>query len=578
MPPKGIPSYRPALMATEHMISSGHYLATAAGFQMLQNGGNAIDAGVASGIALNITIPEQTNFAGVAPIMVYRADTGEVSSVSGIGPWGQAAELDLYIKKYGGSIPRGMARSVVPAACDAWLTALERFGTMTFEQVVAPSIELCERGVPVSPRMARMTQIQQEFIEKYPTTACIFSPDGRPLEVGQIIRQEDMGRTFRKMVDVERSNSHKGREGALRAARDLFYKGEIAEQMVRFCQEEDGLLELDDLANFHVDVETPQVTNYRGYSVYTCGPWCQGPSLIQVLNILEGYDLQGMEHNSAQYTHTLVEAIKLAFGDRHQFYGDPKLVEVPIEGLMMKEYAAQRRDALDPKTAWAEMPPAGDPWPFEGKVNNRDPVSAIPRGGRADPDTSYTCVVDRWGNAFSATTSDAFTGTPIVPGVGVAISGRGGQTWLNPENPNCLAPGKRPRMTPCAAMVLKDGRLFMPFGTPGEDMQVQAQTQVFLNMVEFGLNPQQAMEEPRFRSFSFPNSGWPHPYAPGELTLEGRIDSDVANHLEKMGHKISMREDWMSVAGSPCAIVVDQEGGILIAGADPHRDSYAMGW
>jgi len=449
---------------------------------------------------------------------------------------------------------------------------------MTFEQVVGPAIELCERGVPVSRRMNRMLQIQREFIEQYPTTASIFQPGGRLFQVGEILRQEDMGRTFRKMVEVERASTHKGREAAIQAARDLFYKGEIAEQMVRFCQEENGLLELKDLADFHVDVETPQITTYRDYSVYTCGPWCQGPSLIQVLNILEGYDIQGMEHNSAQYMHILVEAIKLAFADRHQYYGDPKVIEVPIKGLMMKEYAAQRRDALDLDAAWDGLPPAGDPWPFEGKVNNRVPVPAIPRSGRADPDTSYTCVVDRWGNAFSATTSDAFTGTPIVPGLGVAISGRGGQTWLDPENPNCLAPGKRPRMTPCAAMVLKDGQLFMPFGTPGEDMQVQAQVQVLLNMVEFGLDPQQAMEEPRFRSASFPNSGWPHPYAPGELNLEGRIDGNVAHQLENMGHKISMRDDWTSIAGSPCAIMVDHKRGVLIGGADPHRDSYAMGW
>ncbi len=578
MPPKGISSYRPAVMASHHMISTGHYLATAAGFQILQMGGSAIDAGVASGIALNITIAEQTNFAGVAPIMVYRSDAREVYSISGVGPWGKAAELEPYVKRHGGIIPRGMARAVAPAACDAWLTALERFGTMTFEQVVGPSIELCEKGFPVTPRMARITNLQRDFIAGYPTTSSIFLPEGRLLRVGEIVRQVDMGRTFRKMVDAERASSYNGRECAIRAARDLFYKGEIAEEMVRFCQEQDGLLEMDDLADFHVDVEVPQVANYRGYSVHTSGPWCQGPTLVQALNLLEAFDLQGMGHNTAQYVHTVVEAIKLSFADRHQYYGDPKIIEVPIRGLMMKEYADQRRDGIDPEAAWTRMPPPGNPWSLEGKLKTINPVEAIPKSGRSDPDTAYTCVVDRWGNGFSATPSDSFTSTPIVPGVGVAISGRGGQTWLDPENPNCLGPGKRPRMTPCAAMALKDGRLFMPFGSPGEDMQVQAQLQTLLNILEFGFDPQQAVEEPRFRSSSFPGSGWPHPYVPGELNVEGRLDSDVAHKLQEMGHNIAVRDDWMSTAGSPSAIVVDQEHGTLIAGAGPHRDSYAIGW
>ena len=578
MPPRGISSYRPAVMGSEHMIATGNYLATSAGFQVLQQGGNAIDAGVASGIALNITIAEQTNIAGVAPIMVFMAETGQVHSITGVGPWAKAAELDSYIKRFGGTIPRGMARAVVPAACDAWLTALERFGTMSFEQVVAPSIELCERGLPVSRRMERIIEMQTEFISEHPTSSSIFMPGGRCPRLGERLRQEDMGRTFRRMIDAERGSAHKGREQGIQAARDLFYKGEIAEEMVRFCQEQGGLLEMDDLASYRAQVETPQSTSYRGYTVHTNGPWCQGPTLVQVLNLLEGFDLRGMGHNSTQYVHTLAEAIKVAFADRHQYYGDPDIIEVPIAGLITKEYADHRRDGIDAKAAWPEMPHPGNPWPFEGKSRTVTPIPAVPKWARPEPDTAYTCVVDRWGNGFSATPSDSFTSTPIVPGVGVSISGRGGQSWLDPENPNCLGPGKRPRMTPCAAMVLKDGRLFMPFGSPGEDMQVQAQLQVLLNIVEFGFDPQQAVEEPRFRSTSFPGSGWPHPYAPGELSVEGRMDAEVVKTLLDLGHKVNVRDDWMLIAGSPCAIVVDHERGALIAGAAPHRESYAIGW
>ena len=577
MPPKGIPSYRPPFMATNHMVASGHYLASMAGYRILNEGGNAIDAGVASGIATNITIAEQTNFGGVAPIMVYRADTGEVATISGVGCWPEAVDLENYVKKYNGEIPRGMPRCVVPSACDAWLTALEIYGTMSFEQVIAPSIELAEKGFPASYRMARLIEQQREFIQESPSTAEIFLPGGKPFQVGQIVVQKDMARTFHRMVEAEKGSSHKGREAGIRAARDLFYKGDIAEEMASFCQQEGGLLTKEDLANFNVQVEKPQSGTYKDYTLYTCGPWCQGPSLIQVLNILEGFDLRGMGHNSLQYLHTLVESIKLSYADRHEYYADPDFVEVPMAGLLSKKYADQRRQLLDPEVACPQMPIAGDPYPLEGRSNTREPVPAIPREGRIGPDTAYTCVVDRWGNAFSATTSDAFTSTPIVPGVGVAISGRGGQSWLDPIYPNCLAPGKRPRMTPCAAMCFKDGQLYMPFGTPGEDMQVQAQAQIFLNMVEFGLDPQQAMEEPRVRSTSFPSSGWPHAYFPAQLYVEGRIEKEVGEGLAGMGHDIVWRQDWMTIASSPCAIVVDRERGILIGGADPHRDSYAMG-
>ncbi len=578
MPPNGIPSYRAPFMSTNHMVSAGHYLSAAAGHRILEDGGNAIDAGVAAGIALNVLVSEQTSFGGVAPILTYRADKREMKSISGIGRWPKATNLEDYVKQYGGDMPKGISRTVTPGACDAWMTALEIHGTMTFEQVVSPARELAANGFPCSVRMNRMIEQQKGFMGQFPSTVEVFMPNGRIPKAGEVFVQKDLASTFQKLVDVERASSHKGREGAIRAARDFFYKGELAEQMARFCQEQGGILTMEDMAEFNVGVEEPDSGNYKGYTFYSGGPWCQGPTLIEVMKILEGFDLQAMGLNSTQHLHTVIESIKLAFSDRHEYFGDPDFIEVPLAGLLSDGYAEERRRALDPNKACPEMPPPGDPWPFEGKVRSRKPVAAAVRQGRREVDTSYCAVVDRWGNAFSAATSDGPHMTPIVPGTGIVVSPRGAQNWLDPDHPACIGPGRRPRMTPQASIVFKDGELFMPFGTPGEDMQIQAMTQFFVNMAEFGLDPQQACEEPRVRTDSFPTSYHPHNYWPGKVVLEGRIDKSSGDGLAKLGHDVNWATDWTIDMGAMSAVVVDKERGILIGGADPRRANYVAGW
>ena len=580
MSPMGNPSSGVPFIGTRHMVSSGHYLASVAGFRILEEGGNAIDAGVASGIALNVTLPHLTSFGGVAPIILYRADREEVATVSGLGRWPKAADLNYYKKRYNDAIPLGIPRSVTPAACDAWLTALERFGTMTFEQAVAPSLELAEKGFPTSYHLGRrmddshMYAGDRQYIESCPSTVEIFMPGGKPFGTGEILVQRDLARLFHNMIDVERANAHKGRKGAIRAARDYFYKGEVAEKMVRFSDEQDGLLTMEDFTEFSVDVQQAEAGSYKDYTVYTCGVWCQGPALIEVLKILEGIDLQAMGYGTAQYYHTVVEAIKLAFADRHQYYGDPDFVDVPLATLNSAEHAAQRRSLLDPDRAWSEMPPAGDPWGRGAAAMGSVPAASGPRG----LDTSYTAVVDRWGNAFSATPSDGFTSTPIVPGLGLIISPRGQQSWLEEDHPGHLGPGRRPRLTPNPAMAFKNGKLFMPFGTPGADMQVQSMAQMFLNIVEFGMDPQRAADEPRVQSESFPSSGWPHPYHPGRLTLESSVGEDMARKLAAMGHEISWWEGLAPTNGDLCGIVVDRERGVLVGGADTRWDASVVGW
>lgn len=574
MAPEGIPSYRPSVQGATHMVSAGHYLAAAAGYRILEAGGNAVDAGVASGIALDVTLPHMAGFGGVAPIILHMAGSGETVTISGLGRWPKGVSLEMFRDRYG-EIPRGMPRSVVPAACDAWLTAIERYGTMTFEQVVEPSLELAERGFPISHRLANAIEGARERLAGWPESASVYMPNWRPLALGEKLVQIGLAGLFRRMIEAERGASG-GREEGIRAARDLFYRGEAADRMAEFCQREGGYLTADDLSDFAVKIEPPEKGSYHGYDVLTCGSWCQGPALIQVLNLVEGADLGGMGHNSADYAHTLIEAVKLAFADREAYYGDPEFVEAPMRELLSKEYAAERSRMIDPVEASAGMPPAGDPL-GAGVMGAVAAETAARQDVSWEADTSYTCVVDRWGNAFSATPSDPQLGTPLVPGLGIAISDRGSQSWLDEGHPSSLAPWKRPRLTPNPALAFEDGKLFSAFGTPGGDAQVQTMAQVFLDIVEFGMDPQQAIEAPRFISLSYPNSFWPHTYLPGRLGVEGRLSEEVIGELARRGHDVDRWPDWTAQTGGACAIVVDSVRGTLLGGADPRRESYAIG-
>ena len=592
-------SYRPPIMGVTHMVSAGHYLASAAGYRILEEGGNAIDAGVASGIAINVTEPHHTSFGGVAPIIIYHAASDTVVAISGLGRWPRAASIEYMNQHAGGEIPVGILRSIVPSAADAWLTALEKYGTMSFEQVVTPALELAEDGHPVSAyvqaslsALSPLSKVEDESraaeagvptdesgLPVWEANRAIIAPNDKPLEVGELLVQKDLARTFRRLIEVERAHSSKGREAAIRAARDFFYKGEIAEEMARFSQEQGGLLTLQDLKDFSVKIEEPEMGRFKDYSVYTCGPWCQGPVVAQTLQMLEDDDLAGLGHNSPDYIHLLSQALNLAFSDRHHYYGDPDFVEVPMKGLLSREYTRARRSAIDMERAFPEMPPPGEPWAYQGgaAVSAATQHPEVPVPGGQEQDTSYTCAVDRWGNAFSATPSDSLLGGPVVPGLGIVLSPRGKQSWLDPDHPSSLQPWKRPRLTPNPAIALKDGKLFMPFGSPGGDSQCTAMVQTFLNIVAFGMNPQEAVEQPRVVPWNFPNSFWPHTYLPGRLNVESRIPESTVQELSRRGHDIVVLADWAAAMGSMSAIAVDQETGVLKAGADPRRDAYAVG-
>ena len=574
-PAIGVTQGRPAVLGKRWMVSSSHYLSSQAGARMFERGGNAIDAGVASGIALNVLERHLTDFGGVAPIIVFRPGMAGPETIDGLGRWPASLDLAAYRARHGDDMPIGVARSVTPAAADAWLTALARHGRLTLEQVLAPNIELAE-GFPVYPRLARAITMLEERLRQWPSSAAVFLPNGRPPRVGEILVQRDLAVLFRKLVAIERANASRGRAAAIIAARDAIYTGDIAEQIVASQQRNGGAISAQDLADYHVSIASPVHTTYRGIDVYACGPWSQGPLVPMTLNLLEEYDVASMGSGSLAYLHRYTEAFKLAAADREGFFGDPDQVDVPIAGLLDKAYAAERHQFIREDRAWPELPKPGDPWRYEGRGG---PAGYVPRAaaGVGAPDTSYCCAMDADGNAFSATPSDPGLGAPLVEGLGIIVSTRGAQLWTTPGHPSAIAPRKRPRLTPNPALLMKDGRALMPFGCPGEDAQCQAMVQTVCNVVDFGMNLQAAIEAPRVISRSFPWSFHPHAYEPGVLCVEGRISREVRDGLAALGHRIRDWPDMTPGAAGVCAIRA-LEAGSLEGGADPRRESYAIGW
>src|SRR5262245_16916058 len=355
-------AYRPTIMGTNGMVASGHFLATRAGERILARGGNAVDAGVAAGLCLTVLHIDMVNFAGVAPIIVYLAEEDRVLTISGLGRWPRAASVAYFKERCGGKIPAGVLRCITPGSPDAWITALQRYGTMSLADVMEEPYRLAAEGFPMHPFMADNVREAVEQFRHWPSSAAILLPGGRVAEAGEIFVQKDLARTMRRMLDAEAAARSRGREAGLQAARDCFYRGDIAREIAEFYRAEGGLLTYEDLAAFRVQIEEPVRAAFREYDVYTCGPWCQGPVLAQALALLGRDDLAKLGHNTPAYVHLLTEALKLAFAGRERYYGDPEFVDVPIQGLLDPAYAEARRALVDPDRAHAGMPLAGNPW------------------------------------------------------------------------------------------------------------------------------------------------------------------------------------------------------------------------
>ena len=568
---------QPMVTARRHMVVAGHYLATEAGMKILEAGGNAIDAGVAAGIALGVVHSDQVQFSGVAPMLIYLADRDRVVSIAGLGHWPAAATLGMFRDQHEGCIPLGLLRTVVPAGPDAWITALSRFGTMSFADVASQAIRYARDGFTVHPVMAKFIERYQARYRKWPSNAAIWLKDEKPLKEGDLLVQTELANTLQYMADQETAAiaTGKGREASLQVARDAFYIGDIAKTIVAYHVENGGLMTAEDLALYSTPVEDPLSIEFEGVTVYSCRPWCQGPTLLQMLRILEGYDLVSMGHNSSDYVHTLAEAIKLVFADREKYYGDPDVFDVPIDRLLSSDFAAERRAEIDPKHAWPGMPPAGVIKGYGG-VSFTPPVNRSATVAAAD--TSYTCAMDGHGNICSITPSDVSFESPAIPGLGICPSSRGSQSFAKDGHASAIAPGKRPRLTPNPAMALKRGSFAMPFGAPGGDVQPQGMIQVLLNHLIFNMDIQSAVEAARFSTHSQPNSFEPHDNKPGRLVVEEGIAPQVADELASRGHDVERHGSRSEAVAGVCAISADLETGLISGGADPRRSGRAMGW
>ena len=568
-------SFQPTQLGTRHMCSAGHYLAARSGYEILEAGGNAIDAGVAAGMALAVLQSDIVNVGGVAPMIFYLAETDEVKSISGLGWWPKATDINMFISDNGGAIPHGVLRSVIPAAPAAWIAALREYGTMSLAEVSESPIKYARDGFAMHPTMHSTLVNTQDNLRRWPQSAAIYLPNDRVPEIGDNFVQADLARTLQYLADEE-SATQGSREERLLAAHKAFYEGDPAQAIVKYHKENDGLITAEDLKEFYVEIEDPISRNYFDFEIYTCQPWCQGPVLLQIMSLLDGFDLKGMGHNTADYIHTIAECIKLSFADRERYYGDPRFVDVPIEYLLSEEYVSTRRKMIDMANAFPELPPFGNVPGYEGQGSGPTPAT-VHGPVEHSYDTSYACAVDKKGNAFSITPSDNSSQTPIIPGIGCVASGRGSQNWAVPEHASCIAPGKRPRLTPNPALAIKRGSATMPFGTPGGDVQCQAMAQAFLNINVFRMDMQEAIEAPRFATYSHPNSFEPHESDPGKLKIESRVSLTVRNDLASRGHTVEAFPALTRAAGAVCAIYRDEKSR-LFGAADPRRQSGMLGW
>ena len=490
------------------------------------------------------------------------------------------ATIDWYEKNNGGKIPDsdGLLSGGIPGVVDAWYILLDRWGTMSFAQVLQPAIELAENGYPLSEARAHVIADTGK-IRKYPSTVKIYLPNGQAPKAGEIFRNPDLARTLKKLVEAEKENQSKGRHAALKAARDRFYKGDIAREFAAFSEAHGGLFRYDDFAEYTAEVETPVSIDYRGYQVYKNPSASQGPTELIALNLLEGYDLKALGHNSADFIHINVEAMKLAMADREKYLGDMDFIKIPYAGLLSKDYARERRKLIDPAKASLELRP-GSPEKFMSGTPPSDRQVRVVLDGHADHagDTSYIGIVDKDRNmvSFEPSLHSGF-GTGVVMGdTGIIFNCRGDYYSLVRGEANALEPGKRPRSTLQSTLVMKDGQPFAIMGSPGGDDQVMRTMQTLINMVDFGMNIQQAIEAPRWTTSSFPSSVFPHTMYPGAMAVEARIPEATREALIARGHKLRVAGPWS--LGSNAGIIVDEKNGVLSAGADPRVEAYAWAW
>jgi gamma-glutamyltranspeptidase/glutathione hydrolase len=573
---------RPVLQGTLGMVAAGHYLAAAIGLSILERGGNAVDAGVAAGFAVSLLKPQSVGIGGEVPILIHLADQQRSVAINGQGWAPRAATIAWFRKHNVDLIPSdGFLPATVPAQFAAWCTALEHFGTLSLSDVLGPAVDLAEGGFPVYTAMRNgILKVLERFRREWPTSGAVYLDHGEAPMDGNLIRNSDWARTLKGAIDASLRATSNGRKASIQAAIDYFYSGPVAQQAVDFSsshafpdgsgEAHSGLFSLQDFADYGArgtQIEDPVRLEYHGVEVLKCGPWSQGPVFLQQLKLLEGFDLKQLGHNTAEYLHIYLEATKLAFADRERYYGDPEFVDVPLSLLLSEDYAAERRELIDPRRANLELRP-GSIAMAATTARDRWPV--------VSGDTTHVDAVDRWGNLFSATPSGGWIGSsPVVEGLGFPLGTRGQMFYLDERHANALVPGKRPRTTLTPSLALRDGQPWLAFGTPGGDQQDQWSLQFFLNVVDFGMELQEALDAPTVQSTHFPGSFYPHQSHPGEARVESRIPTEVRDELAARGHSVALDGPW---SHGQVTAVARERNGVLSGAASPRgRVAYVMG-
>ena len=568
---------RPAVAALNGVVTTGHPIASSAGLQMLLKGGNAFDAAVAVGAMAGLGEPEMNGIGGNGFMTIFDKKAGKVHSLSMAGAAPKALKPAEMTPE---TLNAGMKAGIVPGNLGGYLSLLDRLGTMSIADVFAPAIEYAEKGYPIDQMLAQSIDRGKNNLGKYPTTAKIFLPGGQPLKAGELLKNPDYAATLRKLVDAEQQALAKKatRSQAIKAAFDRFYKGDVAQEVDRFFRENGGLLTAADLAAYEPQWTEPLRTNYRGYEVYSNPSTSRGgfEVLIQA-NLVERFDLASFGSGSPQAAHAMIEAIKVAKSDIYRYVADPKFHVVPTAGMLSKPYAAARSALID-------MSKAG-PYPDPGTPEGR-PATSAPQGNRAFPDrydgeqhTTSFSIVDKFGNAVGVTPTlgGLFGNNVIVGNTGLFLNNgmRLGSTSPYPTDVNYVGAGKIPILNNSPVIVMRDGKLAFVFGTPGGETIGQTEFQMLVNLLDFKLPVQQAIEAPRFSLDAEPNF-----YKPGaeiEVSIEGRMPQATIDALKKMGHKVRVLPGWGSI-GHMQTIKIDPVTGAITAGGDPRRTGYAMGY
>ena len=585
------PAVRLPARGTRGAVAGGTEYATNAGMRMYFKGGNAVDAGVAAMYAASVVEFSHFGMGGEAPILIRTKD-GKVHAIAGVGTMPKLATAQFFrdhkvaddeivtppeTSGFRNWVPVcGILPALVPSMVEAGLVALREYGTRSFSEVIQPAIELADAH-PIDEYRVNSIRTSLKYLEKWPDSKRTFLPNGKVPAVGEIFHQPELARTLRSMAEAEHKALAAGasRAKAIDAVRDYFYRGEIARRIDAFSKAHNGFLRYEDMAAFRLEPEEPVSTTFKGYTVYKPGFYTQGPAMIEALNILDGFDLAGMKMNSADYIHTMVETLKLAYADRDTYYGDPKFSKIPADMLLSKQYAEERRKLIGEQASLEFRP---------GRVGDNPPThpfySNIARYKIPDAlmnkDTTCVDAIDKDGVLFSATPSGAWMPSYLAGDTGIPLTQRAESFLLVPGHPNELAGGKRPRVTLSPTLVTNPDGTMIALSTPGGDNQDQSLLQVLMYAAFFGMNAERAVEAPRFQSEHLVSSFDNHAMSPGKLLLDERVDPAVMMELQHRHHIIEMRTRYGS--GAAPVIIRMTPAGLIEAGADPFYYRAAQAW